>query len=106
MAKVEVYTNKGCGACVNAKRLLDSKKVEYEEKKLGSSRRTDVEFQIRTNGGKTIPQVFIDDVWIGGFEELLKFDKAGELDWRLGLCERPKVSLWTRIMRRLTGAIY
>ena len=106
MAKVELYTNKGCGACVNAKRLLDSKGVAYEEIRLGSSRRADTEFRIRTNGSKTIPQIFIDDEWIGGFEELLKFDNANELDWRLGLSERPKVSLFTRIMRRLTGRIY
>ncbi|MDG1556014.1 MAG: glutaredoxin domain-containing protein [Candidatus Poseidoniaceae archaeon] len=106
MAKVELYTNKGCGACVNAKRLLDSKGVAYEEIRLGSSRRADSEFRIRTNGSKTIPQIFIDDEWIGGFEELLKFDNANELDWRLGLSERPNVSLFTRIMRRLTGRIY
>ena len=106
MAKVELYTNKGCGACVNAKRLLDSKGVAYEEIRLGSSRRADFEFRIRTNGSKTIPQIFIDDEWIGGFEELLKFDNANELDWRLGLSERPDVSLLTRIMRRLTGRIY
>ncbi len=106
MAKVELYTNKGCGACVNAKRLLDSKGVAYEEIRLGSSRRADTEFRIRTNGSKTIPQIFIDDEWIGGFEELLKFDNANELDWRLGLSERPNVSLFTRIMRRLTGRIY
>ena len=87
MAKVELYTNRGCGACVNAKRLLDKKKVTYEEKRLGSTKRIDMEFRIRTKGSKTIPQIFIDDEWIGGFEELLKYDQADELDWRLGLSE-------------------
>jgi len=106
MAKVELYTNRGCGACVNAKRLLDSKKIDYEEKKLGSSRRIDAEFHIRTNGSKTIPQIFIDNEWIGGFEELLKYYRANELDWRLGLSERPQISLFTRFLRILTGKIY
>ncbi|HJL97290.1 MAG TPA: glutaredoxin domain-containing protein [Candidatus Poseidoniaceae archaeon] len=106
MAKVELYTNRGCGACVNAKRLLDSKKVNYVEKKLGSSKRIDAEFHIRTNGSKTIPQIFIDDEWIGGFEELLTYENANELDWRLGLSERPHVSLFARILRTLTGKIY
>ena len=106
MAKVELYTNRGCGACVNAKRLLDSKNVSYQEIKLGSSRRVDMEFRIRTNGSKTIPQIFINDEWIGGFEELLKYDQADELDWRLGLSKRPHVSLFTRLFRRLTGKIY
>ena len=106
MAKVELYTNRGCGACINAKRLLDKKKVTYEEKRLGSTKRIDMEFRIRTKGSKTIPQIFIDDEWIGGFEELLKYDQADELDWRLGLSERPHVSFFTRVLRRLTGKIY
>ena len=106
MAKVEVYTNRGCGACVNAKRLLDSKKIQYQEIRLGSSKRTDAEFHIRTNGSKTIPQIFIDDEWIGGFEELQKCEQANELDWRLGLSERPHVSVFQRLLRTLTGRIY
>ena len=106
MAKIELYTNRGCGACVNAKRLLDSKKVEYEEKRLGSSKRIDAEFRIRTNGSKTIPQIFINNEWIGGFEELQKYESADELDWRLGLSERPHVSFFTRLFRKMTGKIY
>ncbi len=106
MAKIELYTNRGCGACVNAKRLLDSKKVEYEEKRLGTSRRIDLEFRVRTNSSKTIPQIFIDEEWIGGFEELLKYEKANELDWRLGLSERPQVSFLIRLFRKMTGKIY
>ena len=65
-----------------------------------------MEFRIRTKGSKTVPQIFIGDEWIGGFAELLKYDQADELDWRLGLCERPSVSYWTRIFRRLMGKIY
>ena len=106
MAKIELYTNRGCGACVNAKRLLDSKKVNYQEIRLGSSKRIDAEFHFRTKGSKTIPQIFIDDEWIGGFEELQKYEQANELDWRLGLSERPHVSVFTRILRTLTGRIY
>ena len=106
MAKVELYTNKGCAACVNAKRLFDRKGVPYEEKKLGTSARMDREFLMRTQGSKSVPQIFIDDEWIGGFEELLKYDQADELDWRLGLSERPHVSFFTRVLRRLTGKIY
>ena len=106
MTKVELYTSRGCGACVNAKRMFDSKKVPYEEIRLGSSRRVDTEYQIRTNGSKTVPQIFINGEWIGGFEELLKFEKAGELDWRLGLCERPNRSFLRRFLRKIMGRIY
>ena len=106
MAKVELYTSRGCGACVNAKRLFDSKKVQYDEIRLGVSSRIDLEYQIRTNRSKTVPQIFINEEWICGFEELLKFEKAGELDWRLGLCERPKRSFLRRLVRKLMGRVY
>ena len=106
MAKVEIYTGKRCGACVNAKRLLDSKSVEYDEILLGSSPRSDAEFRLRTNGAKTVPQIFIDGLWIGDCETLLKYDQAGELDWRLGLQARPKVSIGMRIKRFLMGEQY
>jgi glutaredoxin 3 len=103
MAKVEVYTNKGCPACVNAKRLFDRKGVPYDEKKLGSSARTDREFQIRTKGSKSVPQIFIDGQWLGGFDDVLAYDQAGELDWRLGLEDRPKVGLMVRFARIMRG---
>ncbi len=103
MAKVELYTNKGCAACVNAKRLFDRKGVPYEEKKLGTSARMDREFLMRTQGSKSVPQIFIDDEWIGGFDDVLRYDGAKELDWRLGLEERPKLNLVTRLTRLLRG---
>ncbi len=106
MAGVEVYTNKGCAACVNAKRFLDSKGVDYTEKKLGKSRKIDAEFSIRTKGSKTIPQIFINNQWIGGFDDLVKYDRAGELDWRLGLCARPKVGIIKRFLRFMKGEKY
>ncbi|MFL2949814.1 MAG: glutaredoxin domain-containing protein [Candidatus Poseidoniaceae archaeon] len=106
MAKVELYTNKGCGACVNAKRLFDRKGVEYEEKKLGTSARMDREYLIRTKGSKSVPQIFIDNVWVGGFDDLMRYEHAGELDWRLGLEDRPKVSLVRKFIRIMRGQTF
>tara|TARA_B100001559_G_scaffold282489_1_gene256653 strand:- start:1193 stop:1513 length:321 start_codon:yes stop_codon:yes gene_type:complete len=106
MAKVELYTNKGCGACVNAKRLFDRKGVEYEEKKLGTSARMDREYLIRTKGSKSVPQIFIDNVWVGGFDDLMRYEYAGELDWRLGLEDRPKVSLVRKFIRIMRGQTF
>ena len=103
MVKVEVYTNKGCGACVNAKRLFDSKDVTYEEKKLGSSARMDREFLMRTKGSKSVPQIFINEEWIGGFDDLLRYEQANELDWRLGLMPRPRVNPLTKFTRFMRG---
>ena len=103
MAEVEVYTNKGCPACVNVKQYLDRKGVNYTEKRLGKSKKTDLEFSIRTKGAKQIPQVFIDGEWIGGFDDVVRYDRAGELDWRLGLEEKPKPGLFSKIIRFLKG---
>jgi len=44
MAEVEVYTNKGCPACVSAKHFLDRKGVEYTEKRLGKSKKPILNF--------------------------------------------------------------
>ena len=106
MVDVEIYTNKGCPACVNVKQYLDRKGIEYIEKRLGRSRKTDLEFSLRTRNIKKIPQVFIDGEWIGGFDDILRYDKAGELDWRLGLSNRPKVSFGAKIIRFLKGEKY
>ena len=106
MADVEIYTNRGCSACVGAKHYLDSKGVSYAEKKLGKSKKIDSEFSIRTRGAKKIPQIFINDEWIGGFDELISYDRAGELDWRLGLEERPKVGFLKTLIRFMKGGKY
>ena len=52
MVEVEVYTNKGCPACVSVKHYLDRKGIDYVEKRLGKSRNTDIEFAVRTKHSK------------------------------------------------------
>ena len=106
MAGGDVYTNKGGPACVSAKHYLDRKGVEYTEKRLGKSKKIDIEFSLRTNNSKKIPQIFIGNEWIGGFDDLVRYDNAGELDWRLGLSPRPKISLVNRLIRFLKGHKY
>ena len=106
MAEIEVYTNKGCPACVSAKHYLDKKGVAYDEKKLGKSRKVDAEFSIRTRGAKSIPQIFINNEYIGGFDDLVQYDTADELDWRLGLCKRPRVGILKALIRFMKGERY
>tara|TARA_B100000575_G_scaffold146722_1_gene117088 strand:+ start:2029 stop:2400 length:372 start_codon:yes stop_codon:yes gene_type:complete len=106
MADVEIYTNKGCPSCVSAKQYLDRKKVKYQEIKLGRSRKTDLEFSLKTNNSKTVPQIFISGKLIGGYDDLIDYDRAGELDWRLGLAPRPKVGIFQTIIRYLRGQRY
>lgn len=106
MADVEIYTNKGCPSCVSAKQYLDRKKVNYKEIKLGRSKKIDLEFSIKTNNSKTVPKIFISGELIGGYDDLIDYDKAGELDWRLGLTQRPKVGIFQTIIRYLRGQKY
>ena len=106
MAEVEVYTNRGCPACVNVKQFLDRKGINYTEKQLGRSKKVDIEFSVRTKGAKQIPQVFINGEWIGGFDDVVRYDQAGELDWRLGIVDKPNLSVFRRIIRYLKGEKY
>jgi glutaredoxin 3 len=83
--KVEVYTKVYCGYCYRAKRLLESKGVEFTEYDitLGGPKRA--EMLERKPGALTVPQVFIDDVGVGGSDDLARLDREGKLDGLLGL---------------------
>lgn len=79
MAKVIIYTKPACPYCDYAKQLLDHKKVAYEEVRidLDAEKRAEVE---RLSGRRTVPQIFINDQPIGGFDDLSALDKSGKLD--------------------------
>jgi glutaredoxin 3 len=79
MAKIRMYTTRWCGYCVRAKALLESRGLDYEEVNLDD----DPHFRRTLNeltGGWTVPQIVIDDHPIGGYAELWRMDRAGELD--------------------------
>ena len=84
-AKVEIYTKMFCGYCFRAKRLLASKGVEYVEYDitLGGEKRD--EMRARAPGARTVPQIFIDDVGVGGSDDLARLEREGKLDALLGL---------------------
>jgi glutaredoxin 3 len=79
MAKVMMYTAPQCPFCVGAKALLQRKGISFEEIDVGrdAARR---ERMVEESGRRTVPQIFINGVPIGGFEELRTLDKDGELD--------------------------
>jgi glutaredoxin 3 len=83
--KVEIYTKLYCGYCFRAKRLLDSKGVEYTEYDitLGGPKRA--EMMERKPDAYTVPQIFIDDKAVGGSDDLARLDREGKLDTLLGL---------------------
>jgi glutaredoxin 3 len=81
---VLMYSTTWCPYCERARALLQRKSVEFREIKLDdepAERATMVE---RSGGRRTVPQIFIGDRHVGGFDELYALDRAGELDALLG----------------------
>lgn len=76
---VVIYTSRHCGYCVAAKNLLQSKGVEFTEIDvlLNSQHRQEM---IERSAQRTVPQIFIGQHHIGGFENLSKLNKDGDLD--------------------------
>ena len=79
MSPVTVYTTLACPYCVQAKRLLAHKGVAYTEIDVTSdaARRQEM---IQASGRRTVPQIFIGEQSIGGFDELYELEQSGELD--------------------------
>ena len=85
MEKVVIYTGPMCNYCSAAKHLLNKKKVNYTEFDIAiySSKRK--EMQDKTNGARTIPQIFIGDTYVGGYNELKALEVSGKLNSLLGI---------------------
>ena len=83
--KVEIYTKLYCGYCYRAKRLLESKGVEFEEYDITLGGPHKAEMLARKPDAFTVPQIFIDDRAIGGSDDLARLEREGKLDSLLGL---------------------
>ncbi|MGH7786980.1 MAG: glutaredoxin 3 [Candidatus Binatia bacterium] len=83
MPEVTIYTTSSCPYCVQAKRLLDHKGVPYREIDVSADTAMR-QHMMQASGRRTVPQIFIGDESIGGFEELRDLDQNGELDDKLG----------------------
>ena len=77
--RVIVYTTEPCGFCRQAKALLESRGVDYEEVNLAKDPEGRADLASRT-GQMTFPQVLVGERSIGGFRELLEADRDGILD--------------------------
>ena len=80
MPKIEIYTSAYCPYCVRAKALLDSKNVEYKELRIDLDPSLPTKMVELTGGKKTVPQIFINDQYIGDCDYLYSMNKKGELD--------------------------
>ena len=77
--KVIIYTTAFCPYCVWARRLLDDKNVEYEDIRVDQfpERRPEMESRSKRT---SVPQIFIGELHIGGFDDMSALDNAGRLD--------------------------
>ena len=80
MKKVVIYTGPICNFCSAAKHLLNKKKVNYEEIDIGYDDKKKEEMLKKSNGSRTIPQIFIGEKHIGGYVELRALDRDGKLN--------------------------
>jgi glutaredoxin 3 len=80
LAKVEIYTKMTCGFCYRAKKLLEMKKVPFEEYSIDLGGARKAEMLERSNGRMTVPQIFINGRHVGGCDELMALEYQGKLD--------------------------
>lgn len=79
-----VYSGRLCTYCNAAKRLLDNKGVKYKEIMVDDDPALREEMEQRSKRN-TIPQIFIGDTHVGGFDDLAELNRDGKLDGMLGL---------------------
>jgi len=77
---VVVYSTRLCPYCVMAKRLLQQKGVAYDDVLVDINAERRAEMLSRSNGRRTVPQIFIGDRHIGGYDDLVALDRKGQLD--------------------------
>ena len=80
MKNITVYMGPMCSYCDAAKRLLNKKNIPYKEINIALEEGKMEEMLKKSSGMKTIPQIFIEDHHIGGYDELRVLENKGELD--------------------------
>lgn len=79
-AKIEIYTTDYCPYCTKAKQLLSSLGAAYEEKDVTHDQAGRTEAIERSGGRRTVPQIFIDDKAMGGFDDINLLHMQGKLE--------------------------
>lgn len=79
-AIVEIYTTKTCPYCIKAKNLLNRKNIKYKEIDVTNNDELRMALIDKSGGRKTVPQIFINNQHVGGFDDINALDQKGELD--------------------------
>jgi glutaredoxin 3 len=77
---IVMYSSGWCGYCARARALLQGKDVTFREIKVDEDPADRQAMLARSGGRRTVPQIFIGDRHVGGFDELYALDRSGELD--------------------------
>ena len=85
MPEVTVYCTAVCPYCIRALKLLANKGVQVEEVRIDQQPERRDEMIVRANGRTSVPQIFINDSHVGGFDDIAELDIDDELDPMLGL---------------------
>lgn len=80
MQTVEIYTSPLCGFCHAAKRMLNDKGISFAEYDVGRDPEKRQEMLGRSNGRHTVPQIFIGDNHVGGYDDMATLERSGKLD--------------------------
>ncbi len=83
--RIEIYTTMLCPYCHMAKKLLQSKQLEFEEIDVTANREERQRMSKRAEGRRTVPQIFINDMAIGGCDDLTALEQTGKLEKLLSL---------------------
>jgi len=85
MKKIEIYTSDYCPFCAKAKSLLKKKNIKFIEINLSNDEVLRKKMTTMTNGARSVPQIFADNVHIGDCDKIYKLDQEKKLDKLLGL---------------------
>ena len=78
MSEVVVYTTNACGFCARVKMLLKAREIDYREINIAGDPEAFVELA-KSTGHMTMPQVFVGDAFVGGYQETAEADRSGRL---------------------------
>ena len=85
MKKITIYTTPYCPFCIRAKQLLKNKNIDFKEIDLSEEPEKFDEMSKKSNGARTVPQIFVEDTHIGDCDYIHELDNKGKLDKILGI---------------------
>ena len=77
MSSVTIYTTESCVFCLRAKEYLRSRGLAYEEVDVTGDEAARAQLMERANGQRTVPQIFVGEVHVGGYTDLVALDREG-----------------------------